>query len=126
MALALAAPSIGRATEVSLTMDDGVHIDASLILPDGPAPTGGWPAVMMFHGLGGNHKSLVDGLAQPYVSKGYAVFAPDARGHGTSGGYVSLDGPREVADIRSEFKWAADRPEISDTQIGRASCRERV
>jgi predicted acyl esterase len=118
VALALAAPSIGRATEVSLTMDDGVHIDASLILPDGPAPTGGWPAVMLFHGLGGNHKSLVDGLAPPYVSKGYAVFAPDARGHGTSGGYVSLDGPREVADIRAEFQWLAARPEVSDTRIG--------
>jgi predicted acyl esterase len=118
VALALAAPSIGRATEVSLTMDDGVRIDASLILPDGPAPTGGWPAVMMFHGLGSNHKSLVDGLAPPYVSKGYAVFAPDARGHGTSGGYVSLDGPREVADVRAEFQWLAARPEVSDTRIG--------
>ena len=118
VAFALAAPSVGRATEVSLTMDDGVHIDASLLLPDGPAPTGGWPAVMLFHALGGNHKSLVASLATPYVSKGYAVFAPDARGHGTSGGYVSLDGPREVADIRTEFQWLAARPEVSDKQIG--------
>jgi predicted acyl esterase len=118
VAFALAAPSVGRATEVSLMMDDGVHIDASLLLPDGPVPTGGWPAVMLFHGLGGNHKSLVQGLAPPYLSKGYAVFAPDARGHGTSGGYVSLDGPREVADIRAEFKWVAERPEVSDTRIG--------
>lgn len=118
LTFALVAPSVGRATEVSLTMDDGVHIDASLLLPDGPAPTGGWPAVMLFHGLGGNHKSLVAGLATPYLSKGYAVFAPDARGHGASGGYVSLDGPREVADIRAEFQWLAARPEVSDTRIG--------
>jgi predicted acyl esterase len=118
LAVALAAPSVGRAAEVSLTMDDGVRIDASLLLPDGAAPAGGWPAVMLFHGLGGNHKSLISGLAAPYLSKGYAVFAPDARGHGTSGGYVSLDGPREVADIRAEFQWLAGRPEVSDTQIG--------
>jgi pimeloyl-ACP methyl ester carboxylesterase len=118
LALALAAPSVGRAAEVSLTMDDGVRIDASLLVPDGPVPSGGWPAVMLFHGLGGNHKGLVAGLAPPYLSKGYAVFAPDARGHGTSGGYVSLDGPREVADIRAEFQWLAARPELSDTQIG--------
>ncbi len=118
LAFALAAPSLGRAAEVSLTMDDGVRIDASLLVPDGPVPTGGWPAVMLFHGLGGNHKSLVGGLAPAYLSKGYAVFAPDARGHGTSGGYVSLDGPREVADIRAEFQWLAARPEVSDTQIG--------
>jgi pimeloyl-ACP methyl ester carboxylesterase len=114
----LAAPAVGRAAEVSLTMDDGVRIDASLLLPDGVAPAGGWPAVMLFHGLGGNHSSLVAGLAPPYLAKGYAVFAPDARGHGTSGGYVSLDGPREVADVRAEFQWLAARPEVSDTQIG--------
>ena len=43
---------------------------------------------------------------------------PDARGHGTSGGFVSLDGPREVADVRTEFQWLAAQPEVSDTQIG--------
>jgi predicted acyl esterase len=31
---------------------------------------------------------------------------------------VSLDGPREVADVRTEFQWLAARPEVSDTQIG--------
>jgi predicted acyl esterase len=115
---ALSAPGLARAAEVSLTMDDGVRIDASLLVPPGTAPSGGWPAVMMFHGLGGNHKSLADGLAPAYLAKGYAVFAPDARGHGTSGGFVSLDGPREVADVRAEFQWLAARPEINDTQIG--------
>jgi fermentation-respiration switch protein FrsA (DUF1100 family) len=99
-------------------MDDGVRIDASLVEPEGTPPSGGWPAIMMFHGLGGNHKSLATGLGPPYVAKGYAVFVPDARGHGTSGGFVSLDGPREVADIRAEFQWLAARPEVSDTQIG--------
>jgi predicted acyl esterase len=118
LAFALGAPSVGRAAEVSVTMDDGVRIDASLLVPDGAAPAGGWPAVMLFHGLGGNHLSLVSGLAAPYLSKGYAVFAPDARGHGTSGGYVSLDGPREVADIRAEFQWLSARPDVNDTQIG--------
>jgi predicted acyl esterase len=118
LAFPLATPSVGRAAEVSLTMDDGVRIDASLLVPDGAVPGEGWPAVMLFHGLGGNHRGLVSGLAAPYLSKGYVVFAPDARGHGTSGGYVSLDGPREVADIRTEFKWLSDRPEVSDTQIG--------
>jgi pimeloyl-ACP methyl ester carboxylesterase len=99
-------------------MDDGVRIDASILLPTGTAPAGGWPAVMMFHGLGGNHTSLAAGLAPAYLDKGYAVLAPDARGHGTSGGFVSLDGPREVADVRAEFQWLAARPEVSDTQIG--------
>jgi predicted acyl esterase len=114
---ALSAPALARATEVSLTMDDGVHIFASLLEPAGSPPTGGWPGVMMFHGLGGSHKDLLP-LADTYVAKGYAVFVPDARGHGTSGGYVSLDGPREVADVRSELQWFAGLPDVSDTQIG--------
>jgi predicted acyl esterase len=114
-ALTTATPA--HAAEVSVTMNDGVRIDASLLAPSGAPPAGGWPAVMMFHGLGSNHLQLL-GLAQAYVAKGFAVFAPDARGHGTSGGFVSLDGPREVADVRTEFQWLASRPEISDTQIG--------
>lgn len=113
----LSAPALARATEVSLTMDDGVHIFASLLEPAGSPPTGGWPGVMMFHGLGGSHKDLLT-LADTYVAKGYAVFVPDARGHGASGGYVSLDGPREVADVRRELQWFAGLPDVSDTQIG--------
>ena len=114
---ALAAPGLARATEVSLVMDDGVHIFASVVEPSGTPPVGGWPGVMMFHGLGGSHKDLLP-LADSYVAKGYAVFIPDARGHGSSGGYVSLDGPREVADVRTEFQWFAGLPDVSDTQIG--------
>jgi fermentation-respiration switch protein FrsA (DUF1100 family) len=114
---ALAAPSIARADEVSLLMDDGARIDASLLLPAGTPPAGGWPAVMMFHGLGGKHADLLP-LAGTFREQGYAVFVPDARGHGTSTGFVTLDGPREVADVRTEFQWLASRPEVSDTQIG--------
>jgi predicted acyl esterase len=113
----LMAPGLARATEVSIQMDDGVLIRASLLEPSGTAPTGGWPGVMMFHGLGGSHADLLP-LAQSYVAKGYAVLAPDARGHGASGGFVSLDGPREVADVRTEFQWFAGLPDVSDTQIG--------
>jgi len=98
-------------------MNDGTHIFASLLEPTGASPKGGWPGVMMFHGLGGSHKDLLP-LANAYVAKGYAVFAPDARGHGSSGGYVSLDGPREVADVRTELQWFSGLPEVSDTQIG--------
>jgi len=116
-AVALAAPGLARATEVSVVMDDGVHIFASVLEPSGTPPIGGWPGVMMFHGLGGSHADLAP-LAQSYVAKGYAVFIPDARGHGSSGGYVSLDGPREVADVRTELQWFAGLPDVSDTQIG--------
>src|SRR3954463_12226242 len=57
--IVLAAPSLAQAKEVSLTMDDGVRIDAALLLPDGTPPESGSPAIMMFHGLGGSHKGLL-------------------------------------------------------------------
>jgi predicted acyl esterase len=117
VAALLAAPALARAAEVSVTMDDGVRIDATLLEPEGAPPAGGWPAIMMFHGLGQKHADLLP-LARAYAAKGYVLFVPDARGHGTSGGLVSLDGPREVADVRTELQWLATRSEVSDTQIG--------
>jgi pimeloyl-ACP methyl ester carboxylesterase len=117
LAAVLLAPATARAEEVSLPMDDGARIDATLLIPAGTPPAGGWQAVMMFHGLGGSHASLLP-IAGTLREQGYVVFVPDARGHGTSGGFVSLDGPREVADVRAELRWLAARPDVSDTQIG--------
>lgn len=118
-ALAIAAaPAHASSTEVSLQMDDGVSLAATLYLPDGTPPAGGWPAVMLFHGLGGTRASMAP-IAQGFlVNQGYAVLAYDARGHGASGGLVTLDGPRELADLREAFKWFTSRADVSDTQIG--------
>ena len=68
--------------------------------PDGAAPAGGWPGVVVLHGLAGN-RGTVDAVATSFATRGYAVLAYDARGHGASGGVVTLAGPREVADLRA-------------------------
>ena len=113
-----AAPAHAGSTEISLPMDDGVSLAATLYLPDGTAPAGGWPAVMLFHGLGGTRASMAP-IAQGFlVNQGYAVLAYDARGHGASGGLVTLDGPRELADLREAFTWFTSRADVSDTQVG--------
>ena len=52
------------------------------------------------------------------MDKGYAVFTPTRADTAPRTGFVSLDGPREVADVRTEFAWLAAQPEVSDTQIG--------
>ena len=100
-------------------MDDGVSIAATLYVPDGAAPPGGWPAIVFLHGLSGNRQqmnALVEGYG--FTGGSYAVLTFDARGHGESGGLVGIDGPREVADIRAIHDWLAARPDVSDTKIG--------
>jgi len=100
-------------------MDDGVSIAASLYIPEGTPPVGGWPAIVFFHGLAGSRKqmnALIEGYGQ--IEQSYAVVTFDARGHGESGGLVGLDGPREVADARAVHDWLAARPDVSDTKIG--------
>jgi dipeptidyl aminopeptidase/acylaminoacyl peptidase len=46
-----AAGSQAARQEVSIPMDDGVSIAATLYLPDGAPPAGGWPAIVFLHGL---------------------------------------------------------------------------
>ena len=105
--------------DVSIAMDDGVSIAATLYLPDGAAPAGGWPALVFLHGLSGNRQQM-NALVEGYgiTGQGFAVLTFDARGHGESGGLVGIDGPREVADTRAVRDWLAARPDVSDTKIG--------
>ena len=105
--------------DVSIPMDDGVSIAATLYLPDGTVPDGGWPAIVVFHALSADRQSM-NALVEGYglVGGAFALLTFDARGHGASGGLVGIDGPREVADVRSVRDWLAARPDVSDTEIG--------
>jgi len=105
--------------DVSIPMDDGVSISATLYLPDGAAPAGGWPAIVFLHGLAGT-KEQMNALVEAYgfAGQSYAVLSFDARGHGQSGGLVSIDGPREIADTRAVHAWLAARPDVADAKIG--------
>jgi predicted acyl esterase len=104
--------------DVSLRMDDGVTLAATVYLPAGTPPAGGWPGVMLLHGLGGTRADMAPIATGFLVNQGYAVLAYDARGHGESGGVVTLDGPRELQDVRTAFAWFTGRADVSDTQIG--------
>src|SRR5581483_9052183 len=119
VALVLAA-LIGLATPQPVTVkaSDGVPLACSFVEPDGTAPPGGWPAVILFHGLGGSHTDMEPLATQVLAPAGYASLECDARGTGASGGVWGLDGPREDQDARDLFDWLAARPEVSDTQIG--------
>ena len=98
-------------------MDDGVAIAFTRYTPDGAAPPGGWPAVVALHGLAGTRGSI-EAILPHFANAGYSVLSYDARGHGESGGDVTLAGPREVADLRAVRNAFAGRPDVSDTKVG--------
>jgi ABC-2 type transport system ATP-binding protein len=119
--LALALPASASAWTKSdevVTMPDGVAVATTLYLPDGATPAGGWPAIVMAHGLGSN-RAVSNALAeQLYVPRGYAVITFDARGHGASGGVVDVDGPAEIGDVKLLFERLRARPDVKDDAIG--------
>jgi len=118
VALAAAGPaSAWSKQDGTQVMDDGVTISLSRYTPDGAAPAGGWPGVLVLHGLAGN-RGTVEAVSTRLARAGYAVLAYDARGHGASGGEITLAGPREVADLRALRNAFAARPEVHDTRIG--------
>jgi esterase/lipase len=104
-------------TEVAITAADTTPLACAYIVPSGTAPAGGWPGVILFHGLRQSHTNM-----EPYGSAlaqfGLAALTCDARGTGASGGKFGLDGPTEVQDARDQFNWFAGRSNVSDTQIG--------
>jgi pimeloyl-ACP methyl ester carboxylesterase len=101
-----------------IKVSDGTTLACGLILPSGSPPPGGWPGLLLFHGLGqssGVMETIADAAFAPV---GFASLACDARGTGASGGTFGLDGPKEVQDARDLFNWLAARSDVSDTQIG--------
>jgi len=118
LVLAVAALVTGTPQPVTVTASDGVPLSCSLVEPDGAPPVGGWPAVILFHGLGGSHADMEPVATLGLAPAGFAALMCDARGTGASGGAFGLDGPRENQDARDLFTWLAARPEVSDTAIG--------
>src|SRR5215475_4760296 len=126
--LALAAPGIASAftkQDRTIAMSDGVRIAATYYVPDGSPPAGGWTAVMLLHGLGGSRTaptplgmSLNSMAETQLVPQGYAALTFDARGHGQSEGLVSIDGPREIQDVRELFGRLAAQPGVNGQRIG--------
>jgi predicted acyl esterase len=125
----LALPGTGSAfskVDRQIQTRDGVQLMTTYFVPDGPKPAGGWPAVMLLHGLGETRNDPTNAIGistnqiaeTQLVPQGYAALTFDARGHGESGGLVGIDGPREIQDVRELFDWLKTRPEIDAQHIG--------
>jgi predicted acyl esterase len=112
-------------TDTRVTMSDGVHIAATYFQPKGTPPAGGWPAAVLLHGLGQtrNTSDFVNwspnGMAAQFLApNGYAVLTYDARAHGQSEGLFTLDGPRELADLRELLTWLTQNHPVDPKRIG--------
>jgi ABC-2 type transport system ATP-binding protein len=96
-----------------VTMDDGIRLQYVLDEPSGSAPGGGWPAIVVMHGLGGSADQVAP-LAEDFAQHGYAALAFSVRGQGASNGSLGIAGPRDVADMKAMVAWLEARPEVSD------------
>jgi predicted acyl esterase len=95
--------------QLTIPASDGAKLACSVVVPDTPAPAGGYPGVILFHGLGGKHEDM-EPLATLFLAPaGYETLECDARGHGVSEGLFGLDGPRDVQDTRELFTWLQTR-----------------
>jgi fermentation-respiration switch protein FrsA (DUF1100 family) len=111
--------SASRGTqELTITVSDGTKLACGLVLPSGSPPTGGWPGVLLFHGLGQNHQYMETIANATLAPVGLASLGCDARGTGASGGRFGLEGRREVQDVSDLFAWFAARSDVADTKIG--------
>jgi pimeloyl-ACP methyl ester carboxylesterase len=102
---------------VTITASDSTPLACAYIIPSGTTPAGGWPGVILFHGLGQSYADM-EPIGAAMAQFGFAGLACDARGTGASGGKWGLDGPREVQDAQDLLTWFAGRADVSDTQIG--------
>jgi dienelactone hydrolase len=105
-------------TDQNVTASDGVQLATSLYEPVTAPPVGGFPAIVMFHAVGGTRASMNQIAELVFAPNGYAVLTFDFRGHGQSGGLFGLDGPRELQDTRGLLAWLTARPEIDDGHVG--------
>src|SRR3954470_16628192 len=91
--------------QLTFTASDGAKLACSLVVPDSPKPSGGYPGLMLFHGLGGKHQDMEPLATQFFAPAGYETLECDARGHGASEGLFGLDGARDVQDTKELFAY---------------------
>jgi alpha-beta hydrolase superfamily lysophospholipase len=111
------AAAAGGWTTVKIDASDATPLACAYIIPTGTTPAGGWPGVILFHGLGQSYADM-EPIGAAAAQFGFAALACDARGTGASGGKWGLDGARDVQDAQDLFDWFAGRNDVSNTQIG--------
>lgn len=103
---------------------DGLKINGLLTVPKGTPPEGGWPAIIFNHGYIPPEQYRTTERYEAYVggfaSRGFVVFKPDYRGHGSSegqptGAYFS---PGYTIDVLNALASVRKLPEVNKDRIG--------
>jgi dipeptidyl aminopeptidase/acylaminoacyl peptidase len=103
---------------------DGLRIPGWYLHPRGPAPKGGFPAVMWVHGgPAAQTRANFRADIQMLLSQGFAVLMPNARGStGYGRAYMEADEvekrPDFMADLAAGRAWLAAQPGIDADRIG--------
>ena len=89
------------------TLGSPVTLDTDVYVPDRKVPPGGFPFLEVFHGGGSTKDNSYDAEhARAFAEDGYVSLIYSARGHGDSGGQVSVAGPAEIRDLFDVTAWA--------------------
>lgn len=111
-----------RRADAMVRMSDGVRLDASVYLPAGAPPDGGYPIVVRHHGGGSNKDNGYDtSYALKIVETGnFALLMYSHRGHGNSEGSFDFFGPRTTRDFSEMIDWVERRfgPRIDTDRVG--------
>lgn len=103
MAMNVARSTGAAAQRIKIQADDGITLSAWWLKL--PAETDDHKAVLVCHGVADTAFGVL-GAALMFLRDGYSVLAPDNRGHGGSGAFVTY-GVKESLDIARWQKWMA-------------------
>ena len=95
----------GTYTEFNFPSDNGGTAYGTLVRPNAKGP---FPLVVLLHGLGGDHKFMIDALAKDFLAKGFAVIALDAPHNGAR---ATADDRKALQSTFMKFAMSKDRAE---------------
>jgi predicted acyl esterase len=103
--------------EDTVTMRDGVLLEATIIIPSDSLPAGGFPGVVLVHGYGGK-KDDMRILGMVLAANRYASLAYSVRGQGNSGGFSTTSGETERLDLDEVVQHFRKHPSVNPDKIG--------
>lgn len=106
-------------TQHAVALGDGRTMSASLALPAGEAPGGGWPGVLVIHEAPSLTRPILD-VADVFAARGWAAVVPDVMSAGNRLGCL-VRSMREMragragavtADLHTVLDWLRARDEV--------------